>query len=242
VECMAESLQTQAASEDYERSAEQLISEHLLQVFSTPPNSPSSSMASPLPKFPFPKFNAARPDLFFATLETQFERYAVSTDLNKFGTLCLAVDTALLDEKACDVIAHRPPENAYDALKKAIMENVAPADLHQVRALLLKEKLGDTKPSDFLARLTRIGTCEGLDANATRADIRDCWLHDLPPEWHNTLLTYKELKDAAEVADNLKLWSDNPLHTALYRAATGVGAAAPYQSLPSPLSPLRWLP
>jgi hypothetical protein len=225
VDCMAESLLTQEDNASSEWTAEQIISEHLSQVFATPPRSPSSSMAPPLHKIPFPKFNAARPELFFATLETQFERYEVQLDLDKFACLSLAVDTAQLDEKACGVIANRP-ENAYEALKKAILENIAPADLHQVRALLLKEKLGDTKPSDFLARLTRIGTCEGLDANATKADIRDCWLRGLPAEWHNTLLTYKDLKHAAELADNLKLWSDNPLHSAVYNAATGVGAAA----------------
>ena len=183
-------------------------------------------MAPPLHKIPFPKFNAARPELFFATLETQFERYEVTTDLDKFACLSLAVDTAQLDEKACNVIAHRPPENAYDVLKSAIMEHIAPADLHQVRALLRNEKLGDTKPSDFLARLTRIGTCEGLDATATKADIRDCWLGGLPKEWHNTLLAHKELKDAAALADNMKLWSDNPLHGASDDATVGVGAAA----------------
>jgi hypothetical protein len=81
-------------------------------VFATPPNSPSSSMAPPIHKIKLPTFNAARPELFFATLETQFERYQVTDDIDKFACLSLAVDIAELDEKACEVIANRPQDAA----------------------------------------------------------------------------------------------------------------------------------
>lgn len=212
----------------FEWTEEELDLAWLFLQLATPQESPGSTMAPPAPpafkKIPFPKFSSRRPDIFFKLLESIFETHGVTTESDKFTCLTMAIDISEMDEKSCEVIVNKP-DDAYTALKKAILANLAPSDLHQVRALLNKEKLGETKPSDFLARLTRIGTIEGLSPAATQVDIRDCWLRGLPTEWHTTLLGYADLKTAAETADTLKLWRDNPaVHSALYHAATGVGA------------------
>lgn len=169
-----------------------------------------SNMAPPTvaTKFQAPQFSMVRPDLFFGALETQFDLHGITDEKEKYGKLVVVVRFDELEEKACEMIIRRPEDEPYSKLKAAIMEIVAPADLNQVRLLLSKEKLGDLKPSELLARMRRIGTREGADKVVAEADIRDAWLLALPKRCQMMLVGCTSLDDAAAVADNMKRWGE----------------------------------
>lgn len=196
-------------------------------------------MAPPTTKIKVPTFLPARPDVFFGALETQFRLHKVDDQFERYASLVLGVSNVALDEKSSDMISKPPDVDPYDTLKQAVLECISPSSLNEARAMMLKERLGVSKPSDFLARLHRIGAREGTDTQVAQEDIRDAWLRGLPSEWHNTLLTYNSLKDAAEVADNLKLWRENPLHTALYNKATGADGASTSFPVAAAAAPLQ---
>lgn len=167
-----------------------------------------------------PQFRKARPDLFFASLELQFELNGITDELVKYAKLILALGHAELDEAVGDIINNRPAVNPYTALKKAVLACLRPTDLNKIRALLLQERLEDKKPSEFLARLNRIGHTDGADKAVLENDIRDAWFRAMPPEWMPALVGCPDLKAAAEMADNIKAMKDNPFQAAMYEAAT----------------------
>jgi hypothetical protein len=177
-------------------------------------------------KFRAPAYSAERPDMFFAALESQFRIHKITEEKHQYSLLINAVNFSDMGEKASTHIIKEPDATPYSVLKAAILETIKPADYNQVRAIMQKEKLGDLKPTEFLAKLFRHADPDGLKNEMVVADVKDTWLRAMPPEWCNALLTINDLQEAAKVADNLKYWRENPVTQAIYQAATG-GAAAP---------------
>lgn len=203
----------------------------LLLAFPThimaPPNDDDVSEPQPVDRYKAPSYTPNRPDMFFAVLESQFKRHKVIDESQRFSLLINAIDLDTLDERAGSMVIKEPDDLPYTTLKAAILEALKPADYNQVRALMQKESLGTTMPTDFLARLIRIADPEGTANEVVMADVKDTWLRGMPPEWCTSLLTFTSLKEAAKSADVFKLWKDNPLTQGIYQAATGMGAAAP---------------
>jgi hypothetical protein len=163
--------------------------------------------------------------MFFAALESQFRIHKITDEKHQYSLLINAVNFSDMGEKASTHIIKEPDATPYSVLKAAILEAIKPTDYNQVRAIMQKEKLGNLKPTEFLAKLFRHADPDGLKNEMVVADVKDTWLRAMPPEWCNALLTINDLQEAAKVADNLKYWRENPVTQAIYQAATG-GAAA----------------
>jgi hypothetical protein len=199
-----------------------------------PPPRQSISMSTTSNKFKTPVFQREYADMFFGGLESQFDFHKVDDEFARYSMLVGALDYKQMDEKSSALIRKRPAATPYSSLKEAILESIKPTDYSQTKALLMKEKLNDGKPSDFLARLTRIADPDGNKNPVVVSDVKEIWIHALPVAWHNTLLAISDMTEAGMKADVLSRWQHTPTQTASYREAIGVDVSMPVAAVSNP--------
>jgi hypothetical protein len=147
-------------------------------------------------KFKTHAFERDHADMFIGGLESQFTYHKVTDEFEKYSILVGIIDYKEMDEKSANMIRKRPDTDPYTAIKTAVLESFKPSNYAHTKSLLKKEQLGDAKPSDFLARLTRIGDPEGAGNEVVLSDVLEIWIHALPVPWHNTLLAISDRKEA----------------------------------------------
>ena len=151
----------------------------------------------------------------------------MKNELEKYTILVSLVDWNLLEEKAANIVRHRPVtkpghSTPYNLLKQAILESIINIDQKiRVQTLLDKEKLGDSKPSEFLTRLKRIADPNSSGNPELVAAAKKAWLAALPAEWTNALGDIADLTEASMKADVFSTWQKNPASAHLYEAAVG---------------------
>ncbi|UYV61770.1 hypothetical protein LAZ67_1006444 [Cordylochernes scorpioides] len=105
-----------------------------------------------------PEFWPNDPELWFITLESQFllnKPSPITNDDTKFSYIIslLPPSTAI---EVREFIISPPPDNKYDALKKAIIKCTADSEFKKLQQLLTQEELGDRLPSQLLRHLRQL--------------------------------------------------------------------------------------
>lgn len=215
-------------------SEERDLAQALLLLFDIATDT-SPKMTAPFHKFTSQKFEREYADMFFGGLESQFEYHKVDEEFARYSILVSTLDYKLLDEKSGNMVRKRPAITPYTLLKEAILDSIKPTDYSHVRALLKKEQLGDSMPSDLYARLLRIADPNGTGNAVILSDIKELWIHALPSAWHHTLLAISDMKEAAVKADVLANWEHNPGEAVASREVTT--NTIPVAAVSSPFSP-----
>ncbi|UYV67843.1 hypothetical protein LAZ67_5002205 [Cordylochernes scorpioides] len=123
-----------------------------------------------------PEFWPNDPELWFITLESQFllnKPSPITNDDTKFSYLIslLPPSTAI---EVREFIISPPPDNKYDALKKAIIKCTADSEFKKLQQLLTQEELGDRLPSQLLRHLRQlIGESKAQASLNSLADLAD---------------------------------------------------------------------
>jgi hypothetical protein len=98
-----------------------------------------------------PPFWPDRPALWFVQAEAQFELAAITSEKTKFNII------SQLDHRHAaeveDVITSPPEREPYKTLKSELVRRLSTSREERVRQLLMREEIGDRKPSQFLGHL-----------------------------------------------------------------------------------------
>ncbi|XP_037931415.1 uncharacterized protein LOC119666205 [Teleopsis dalmanni] len=93
-----------------------------------------------------PPFWHARPELWFAQIESQFVSSGVTTEQTKFHTVVASIDGVILPQVT-------PTENPYSTLKKRLLKEFSISEQKILRKLLQDMDLGDLRPSQLLREM-----------------------------------------------------------------------------------------
>lgn len=147
-----------------------------------------------------PQFWPADPQIWFAQVEAQFATRKITNQDTKF----YYVVASLSPEVAADIrdlLIQKPEENAYNELKKKLLERTTTTKAQKLQQLLATEELGDRKPSQLLRRFQQL-----LDDSPTDHPlVRELFLQRLPQHVRQLLaVTTKSttpLEELAKLAD-----------------------------------------
>ncbi|CAH8573917.1 unnamed protein product [Schistosoma turkestanicum] len=165
------------------------------------------------------------PEVWFATLETQFEIRRITNQRLMFA---YALESLPGDHIAAvrEVVLNPNAPDAYNRLKEAILQHFLPSKEERLRTLLARHPMGDAKPSHHLTRLQSLA-----GPTAANSDIvKELWLDSLPAHVQPTIAALPEdmpLSQVALVADRVITRTghrDN--YTVASTSHTGVGLEA----------------
>ncbi|UYV78303.1 hypothetical protein LAZ67_16000906 [Cordylochernes scorpioides] len=158
-----------------------------------------------------PEFWPNDPELWFITLESQFllnKPSPITNDDTKFSYLIslLPPSTAI---KVRESIMSPPPDNKYDALKKAIIKCTADSEFKKLQQLLTQEELGDRLPSQLLRHLRQL---IGESKAVSDTKLKMLWMQRLPKNIQIILTTQEQasLNSLADLADRVTEITSSP--------------------------------
>jgi hypothetical protein len=147
-----------------------------------------------------PPFWSADPQLWFLQVDALFKTRNITASRTKFNHVVAAISPQTATTVR-DIIRNPPREDAYDALKEALIKRNAPTKHNQLQQLLQMPALGDRKPSELLRNMRQLNN----DDNDTEL-FREMFLQRLPKEVRAVLMAIggeKSLDEMAELADNM---------------------------------------
>ncbi|UYV66080.1 hypothetical protein LAZ67_4000089 [Cordylochernes scorpioides] len=158
-----------------------------------------------------PEFWPNDPELWFITLESQFllnKPSPITNDDTKFSYLIslLPPSTAI---EVREFIILPPPDNKYDALKKAIIKCTADSEFKKLQQLLTQEELGDRLPSQLLRHLRQLIRESKAVSDTT---LKMLWMQRLPKNIQIILTTQEQasLNSLADLADRVTEITSSP--------------------------------
>ncbi|UYV63697.1 hypothetical protein LAZ67_2005345 [Cordylochernes scorpioides] len=158
-----------------------------------------------------PEFWPNDPELWFITLESQFllnKPSPITNDDTKFSYLIslLPPSTAI---EVREFIKSHPPDNKYDALKKAIIKCTTDSEFKKLQQLLTQEELGDSLPSQLLRRLRQL---VGESKAVSETTLKMLWMQRLSKNIQIILTTQEQatLNSLADLADRVMEITSSP--------------------------------
>ncbi|UYV74048.1 hypothetical protein LAZ67_11001970 [Cordylochernes scorpioides] len=158
-----------------------------------------------------PEFWPNDPELWFITLESQFllnKPSPITNDDTKFSYLIslLPPSTAI---EVREFIISPPPDNKYDALKKAIIKCTADSEFKKLQQLLTQEEFGDRLPSQLLRHLRQL---IGESKAVSDTTLKMLWMQRLPKNIQIILTTQEQasLNSLADLADRVTEITSSP--------------------------------
>ncbi|UYV80802.1 hypothetical protein LAZ67_19001764 [Cordylochernes scorpioides] len=132
----------------------------------------------------------------------------ITNDDTKFSYLIslLPLSTAI---EVREFIVSPPPDNKYDALKKAIIKCTADSEFKKLQQLLTQEELGDRLPSQLLRRLRQL---VGESKAVSDTTLKMLWMQRLPKNIQISLTTQEQasLNSLADLTDRVMEITSSP--------------------------------
>lgn len=170
-----------------------------------------------------PQFWHARPELWFAQVESQFVTAGITAERTKYHTIVAAIDGSILSQVS-DMILNMPRENPYSALKKRMLEEFSVSEQKRLKKLLQDIDLGDLRPSQLLREMKNLAGNQVDDAL-----LKSMWMTRLPSHMRAIISVSSEpLDKIALMADKISEVNDNSLIQAI---STPVSMPTPEPSL-----------
>lgn len=141
------------------------------------------------------------PEVWFASLELQFDARRVTSQRHKFTYAVEAIPGDILPSIR-DLILNPPEHDPYDKLKETLLKRFTPSREEKLRQLLARHPIGDTKPSLHLAHLRSLAGPTDRDSEI----VKELWIEALPVHLQATitaLLEDSSLDRAASIADKV---------------------------------------
>lgn len=181
---------------------------------------PSGSGAVDRVAVRLPPFWPDDPEIWFAQVEAQFEIAGTKTDVTKFYTVIQQLDHNIAREVR-DVITNPPAQDRYGKLKLELVRRLSMSRDERLRKLLMKEELGDLKPSQFLRKL------QSLAGSVVNDEfLRSLWSSRLPINVQQIIASQNvSLAELADLAD--KIMEISPHHSLQVASTNQVASCAP---------------
>lgn len=145
-----------------------------------------------------PPFWSAKPQLWFAQVESQFFAGGITRDETKYHTVVAAIESNILNHVS-DIILNPPTADMYSTLKKRMIEQFADSEQKQIRKLLQDMDLGDIRPSQLLREMRELA-----GKNLSDEILKSIWLQRLPPNIRSILaISNEKLPELALLADKI---------------------------------------
>lgn len=169
-----------------------------------------------------PPFWPDKPSLWFAQLDGQFALSNITSDTTKFYHVISVLEPRYASEVE-DIIINPPETNKYEALKQQLIARLSASRSEQLKQLMMKEELGDRKPSQFFRHIRS-------QAGADYPDefIRTLWSSRLPTLLQSIIATQEDmpLEKLALLADKIQeAISSGTSHVAV--ASTSSSSSSP---------------
>lgn len=171
-----------------------------------------------------PPFWPEKPSLWFAQLDGQFALSNITSDTTKFYHVISVLEPRYASEIE-DIIINPPDANKYEALKQQLIARLSASRTEQLKQLMMKEELGDRKPSQFFRHIRSL-------AGAGYPDefIRTLWSSRLPTLLQSIIATQEDMP-----LEKLALLADK-IHEATSNGTPHVAAASTSAISPPPVS------
>jgi hypothetical protein len=116
---------------------------------------PPPPPAQPSGNFRLPDFWPDQPENWFAMAEAQFRLRRVTSGLDKYCHLLLALPKASY-RLVSHLVTQAPEDDSYDAIKAVLLSHHVLSDYQRVELMSKLEPLGARKPSDLLAAMMEL--------------------------------------------------------------------------------------
>lgn len=149
-----------------------------------------------------PPFWSKNPRVWFRQIEAQFQLQRIFSQTAMYRHVVASIPSELADT-VDDVLDNPPVENAYDYLKKIILQRTMESQSSCLQQLLNAEELGDRRPTQLLHRMRQL-----LGANPTEAHsnlLRELFIQRLPANVRmiSASAASMTLDNLAELADRI---------------------------------------
>ena len=150
-----------------------------------------------------PNFWTACPLAWFAQAEAQFNTKNIRTDVTKFEYVITSLPQEVI-LTVLDIIQNPPQQNAYSALKQALIDRHSISEERKLEELLSETELGDRKPSEFYRYLELLA---GTSATVGAELLKKLWLRKLPQTINIALVASgkQDKQELIDIAD--KIWN-----------------------------------
>ncbi|XP_015123523.1 uncharacterized protein LOC107045703 [Diachasma alloeum] len=158
----------------------------------------TTGTATMRPKLIARPFDADKPALWLAQLETQFADLGYVSESHKYNKTVPLIDTAYATEVE-HLIVSRPVTNPYQTLKNELIRCFTKSRTANIIQLFGRESIGDRTPSKHLRHLKSL--VPGIDDEV----LKTRWLSHLPEQTRATLATQENasIDDLAKLADRV---------------------------------------
>ena len=161
-------------------------------------NNPGASTTVSRISVKVPPFWKDNPSIWFRQLESQFINSGISADLTKYHIVVGHIETDILSQVS-DIIESPPERDAYESLKRRIIEAFSDSEEKKLKKLLQELDLGDKRPSVLLRQMRDLAG-QGVNDKL----LKSLWLQRLPNTMQAILATSSEaLPQIAIMADKI---------------------------------------
>lgn len=151
-----------------------------------------------------PPFWHARPELWFAQVESQFATSGITAEQTKYHTVVAAIDGEILSQVS-DIILNMPQANQYATLKKRMLEEFSVSEQKKLKKLLQDVELGDLRPSQLLREMKNLAGNQIDDAF-----LKSMWMTRLPNHMRSIIsISGESLDNIAIMADKIAEVNDS---------------------------------
>lgn len=166
-----------------------------------PPSGDSAAAVIGRVAFKAPVFWESDPALWFGQVESQFVIAGLSSDTTKFHAVVAALEPKVLN---CvrDLVINPPAKEAYEALKKRILNFYERSESSKLKLLLNDLQLGDRRPSQLFCEMEALN-----NGKISQGALRALWMQRLPNSVQQILSVCSdditESSKLAQVADKV---------------------------------------
>lgn len=156
-----------------------------------------------------PAFYTSNPEVWFATVESQFQLHRITLDVTKYNLVVtkLNEDSLTLVE---DIVINPPSQDKYNKIKNRLQRRYGISKEQRFQKPISGLQLGDKRPSFLWAEMESVNKAQ-LD----EASVRTLWIDLLPKQIQVTLATAIALdtEAIAELADRVWEVQDRREHS-----------------------------
>lgn len=146
-----------------------------------------------------PPFWPEEPTVWFAQLEGNFNLAGIKDDDTKYYYVQSTLEHRYAAEVK-DIIVSPPAKNKYEKLKSELIKRLSASREKEVQQLLIHEKLGDRRPSQFLRHLQHLA-----GPNVPKDFLKTIWTSRLPSSIQTVIASQpqSDLDALADLADKV---------------------------------------
>lgn len=145
-----------------------------------------------------PIFWQARPRLYFAQIEANFQLSKITTESTKYCSLVTSLDQQTMSVVA-DLIENPDAEKPYSVLKDRLIREFEISQTERIKTLLQDLTLSDSKPSALLRRMRELA-----GSGFSEEVLKSMWLARLPTPIQSILSVSSEsLTSLSGLADKI---------------------------------------